>query len=129
MLLLNFSHPITHEQHQYLETLIGETLTSLPLPPVQFDNHSSYPDQVEELLSSIALMTPTTWQTSRMLLILPGHSPIAAILVAAIHGRSGYFPSFVRLRPRAGTTSPEFEVAEIINLQTIRDTARHTRHT
>jgi hypothetical protein len=39
----------------------------------------------------------------------------------------GYFPATLRLRPVAETTPPQFEVAEIINLQAVRDRARQMR--
>ena len=43
------------------------------------------------------------------------------------HSRIGYFPAIVRLRPLAGSLPPHFEVAEIINLQAVRDQARLRR--
>jgi hypothetical protein len=52
---------------------------------------------------------------------------IAVTLLAELHGRMGYFPAMLRLRPVTGSTPPRFEVAEIINLQTVRDRARSRR--
>jgi hypothetical protein len=40
----------------------------------------------------------------------------------------GYFPPVVRLRPVAGSLPPRYEVAEILNLQAIRDEARKRRY-
>jgi hypothetical protein len=48
-------------------------------------------------------------------------------LLAEIHGRSGFFPTILRLRPMPGSIPPQFEVAELLNLQSIRDAARTTR--
>jgi hypothetical protein len=39
----------------------------------------------------------------------------------------GYFPTIIRLRPVANATPPRFEVAELINLQAVRDRAREQR--
>jgi hypothetical protein len=39
----------------------------------------------------------------------------------------GYFPPIVRLKPVAGALPPRYEVAEVINLQGVRDTARKKR--
>jgi hypothetical protein len=39
----------------------------------------------------------------------------------------GYFPSVLRLRPVPDSNPPQFEVAEIINLQAVRDRAREHR--
>jgi hypothetical protein len=40
----------------------------------------------------------------------------------------GYFPPVLRLRPVAGSVPPQFEVAEILNLQAVRDRARGSRY-
>jgi hypothetical protein len=57
----------------------------------------------------------------------PGLAPATAALLAELHGRMGYFPSILRLRPVSGTTPTRYEVAEIINLQALRDAARLQR--
>jgi hypothetical protein len=40
----------------------------------------------------------------------------------------GYFPAVLRLRPVPDSNPPQFEVAEIVNLQAVRDAARLRRH-
>ena len=57
----------------------------------------------------------------------PGLSPIACLVLAELHGRMGYFPPILRLRPIADTTPPAFEVAEIISLHAVREQARGRR--
>jgi len=47
--------------------------------------------------------------------------------MAELHGRMGYFPPLLRLKPVAGSVPPRFEVAEILDLQTARDEARRKR--
>jgi len=39
----------------------------------------------------------------------------------------GYFPPVLRLKPVAGALPPRFKVAEILNLQAIRQDARARR--
>ncbi len=39
----------------------------------------------------------------------------------------GYFPSIIRLRPVSGSVPPQFEVAEILNLHSVREKARLER--
>jgi hypothetical protein len=39
----------------------------------------------------------------------------------------GYFPTVLRTRPILGLTPRQFEVAELLDLQQIRDTARKAR--
>ena len=51
----------------------------------------------------------------------------AAVVLAQVHGRSGYFPPVLRLRPVRDEIPPRFEVAEILNLQVMRERAREKR--
>ena len=58
---------------------------------------------------------------------LPGYAPAVAVLLAELHGRMGYFPAIVRVRPVGGAVPPRFEVGEVLNLQAIRVEARKQR--
>ena len=54
---------------------------------------------------------------------------IGRLVIAVINfpiKRIGHFPSLIRLRPKSGPL-PSYEVAELLNLQTIRETARKRR--
>jgi hypothetical protein len=62
-----------------------------------------------------------------LLVNLPSYNYAAALVLAELHGRAGHFPAVLRLRPVAGGATTEFEVAEIINLQAMRDAARQAR--
>ncbi|MDW8106645.1 MAG: CRISPR-associated protein Csx15 [Armatimonadota bacterium] len=126
MTLLNFAHPITDEQKAQIERLVGQPIQRVIELPVQFDHARGFHEQVLELLERVGL-SATEWQTTPLLVNLPSLSVIAATLLAELHGRMGYFPPVVRLRPVEGAVPPRFEVAEILNLQQIRDTARAQR--
>ncbi len=63
---------------------------------------------------------------------LSGVGEESVTLLAELHGRMGYFPPCIRMRPVVGPDGqrivpPRFEVAEILNLQAIRDEARRLR--
>ncbi len=126
MLLLNFSHPLTPAQRDQLAALLGGAPPDVRDVPAQFDQARPFADQVAELLDAAGL-SAAEWQTTPLLILPPAYAPIAATLIAELHGRMGYFPALVRSRPVAGSTPPQFEVAEIINLQAVRDTARNRR--
>src|SRR5205814_2912181 len=66
------------------------------------------------------------WQTSPLLINPPGYAPAAFVLLAELHGRIGHFPSLIRLRPKSGPVTA-YEVAELLNLQAIREQARMRR--
>jgi hypothetical protein len=48
-------------------------------------------------------------------------------LLAELHGQMGYFPSCLRMRPVANARPPRYEVAEVLDLQAVRDAARAKR--
>jgi hypothetical protein len=126
MLLLNFSHPLTPDQVKGIEAITGQTVERTIEAQAQFDHARLFPEQVRELVDGLGL-TPVQWQQEALLINPPALNAIAVTLLAELHGRMGYFPPVVRLRPVAGSTPPRFEVAEVINLQQVRDEARLRR--
>ncbi len=126
MLLLNFGHPLTEVHLARIRDVVGREIERVHSVPTQFDHQRPFDEQVRELLATVPL-TPEQWQTTPLLINPPSLAPITAVLLAEIHGRSGYFPTILRLRPVANTMPPQFEVAELLNLQGIRDTARASR--
>jgi hypothetical protein len=126
MILLNFSHPMTAHQRDQVEALTNAALTRALDVPTAFDEQLPFAPQLQELLAGIE-MSPVQWQTEPILVVLPSLNFIAAALLAELHGRMGYFPPVVRMRPVAGSMPRQFEVAEILDLQTIREDARRKR--
>ncbi|CUU37768.1 MAG: hypothetical protein K6U12_02420 [Armatimonadetes bacterium] len=126
MILINFAHPITEQQKSQIEQITGKAVDKIIDIPVQFDNAQPFEPQVLSLLDRVGLSSQE-WQTLPILINLPSMNVITAILLAELHGRMGYFPTIIRLRPIQGSTPPQFEVAEVINLQAIRDSARTRR--
>jgi len=126
MILLNFSHPLTPEHLAQVEALAGQPVERVIHAPAQFDHARPFDEQVAALVERVGL-TPQEWQTAPILINPPSFNLIAATLLAHLHGRMGYFPPVVRLRPVEGAVPPRYEIAEIINLQAVRDTARKMR--
>ena len=127
MLLLNFSHPLTPTQLGQVEALAGAGVERVIEAPTQFDVAASFVTQVVELVDGLGL-SPVEWQTLPILVNPPALNVIAVTLLAELHGRMGYFPPIVRLRPVPNALPPRFEVAEIINLQAVREAARTRRN-
>jgi hypothetical protein len=128
MILLNFSHPLMPEHLAQIEALAGQPVERVVDAPAQFDHVQPFEAQVEALVDEIGL-TPQEWQTAPLVVNPPSLNLIAVTLLAHLHGRMGYFPTVLRLRPVAGSTPPRFEVAELLNLQAVRDAARQRRGT
>lgn len=126
MLILNYSHPLTPNHLAQLEALTGEPATEVRAIPAQLDVEQPFAEQARALADA-AQLSPAEWQTTTLLVLLPALNFAAAALLAELHGRCGYFPPVVRLRPVTGALPPRYEVAEIINLQAIRDAARKRR--
>lgn len=126
MLVLNFSHPLTSSQVAQIGALAGGTPIEISTIPVQIDQTRPLEEQVAALVDACGL-SAEEWQTLPVLINPPGYAPAAFVLVAEIHGRSGQFPTLVRLRPVPGSVPTSYEVSELINLQDVRMAARTRR--
>ncbi len=127
MIVLNFAHPLTEAQKAQIEALTGEAIERVIAVPVHFDHQKPFVPQLQDLMARIPL-TPEEWQTVRILVNPPSLNFITALLLAELHGRMGYFPPILRLRPVPGAVPPRYEVAEILNLQEVREQARASRY-
>lgn len=125
MLILNFSHPLTQEQRTQIETLANTPIDEVRTVLVQINQSEPLDAQIVAIVDSIALASEE-WQTRPLLINPPGYAPVAFVLLAELHGRIGHFPSLIRLRPKPGPITI-FEVAELLNLQAIRQAARKSR--
>lgn len=131
MLLLNFAHPLTDEHLAQIERLTGQKVDRVVVIDSQVDTQQPLAPQIASLADAAGL-TPEEWQTLPILINPPALNFSAVLLVAELHGRMGYFPPCIRMRPVVGpdgqrVVPPRFEVAEILNLQALRDEARHRR--
>ncbi len=126
MFVLNFTHPLTPAQLETVETITGQKVERVVEARAQFDHEKPFAPQVRALADQVTL-TPEQWQTSPLLVNPPSLHVIAAAVLAELHGRMGYFPSILRLRPVPGSNPPQFEVAEILNLNEMREQARKSR--
>jgi hypothetical protein len=126
MILINFSHPLTESQREQLESLTGTSVTRLIELMPHFDEQAPFMPQLAALLDQIDL-TSAQWQGEPILVVLPSLNFIAALLLAELHGRMGYFPPVVRTRPVVDSLPRRYEIAEILDLQLVRDQARQKR--
>lgn len=125
MLILNFSHPLTDEQRAQIETLAHTSIEEIRTIPVQIDQAEPLEPQIIAIVDAVGLSSEE-WQTRSLLINPPGYAPAAFVLLAELHGRMGHFPALIRLRPKPGPVT-SYEVAELLNLQTIREEARKRR--
>lgn len=126
MIILNYSHPITAAQQEQIIALTGQAISQIIDINSQIDQQQPLGPQIINLADAAGL-SPAQWQSEAILVNLPALNFSAAALLAELHGRMGYFPPVLRLRPVAGAVPPRYEVAEILNLQVLRDEARMRR--
>lgn len=126
MIILNFSHPLTTEQQKQIVEMTGQPLDRVIDIPSQIDNQQPLFPQIFAMTEAAGL-SPQQWQGEEILVNPPALSASATALLAVLHGRMGYFPPVLRIRPVAGATPPRFEVAEVLNLHEFRNAARLQR--
>lgn len=125
MLILNFSHPLTNEQQAQIETFANTSIAEVRDIPVQINEEEPLEPQIVSIVEATGLSSEEL-QTLPLLINPPGYAPAAFVLLAELHGRIGHFPALIRLRPKPGPVI-SYEVAELLNLQSIRDVARERR--
>lgn len=126
MFLINFSHPITDSQLESLARIVGRPVDRVIEIKTHLDHQQSFHNQVSLLVDQVGL-SATEWQTIPLMLMVPSLATVAVLVLAELHGRMGYFPPVVRLRPVPDAMPPVFEPAEVMNLQEIRSRARMMR--
>lgn len=131
MTLDNFSHPLSDDQIAQLQALLVQVLLGAPVERVVEVRSQIEPDQpLAPQVTTIvdrAGLTLEEWQNAPIIVIPPLFNLSAVLLIAEPHGRMGYFPACVRLRPVNGAIPIRFEVAEVLNLQLQRDAARRCK--
>ena len=125
MLILNFTHPLTLEQRAQIEALAHTSIEEVHTIPVQIDQAEPLEPQITAIVDAVGLSSEE-WQTRSLLINPPGYATAAFVVLAELHGRIGHFPSLILLRPKAGPVT-SYEVAELLNLQAIREEARRHR--
>src|SRR5205807_1739633 len=121
MLILNFTHPLTNEQHAQIEALADTDIEEIRTIRVQINQEEPLAPQISAIVDATELSSQE-WQTRPLLINPPGYAPAAFVLLAELHGRIGHFPTLIRLRPKPCPVTA-YEVAELLNLQTIREQA------
>lgn len=125
MILINFGHPVSPEVLGEIAKITGPIQKQQTIR-CQVSNEQFFDTQAQSLVDQIDL-SPEEWQRVRFCVILPGLSTIAAAVLAHMHGRCGYWPAVVRLKPVQDSVPPKFVFAEVMNLDGMRQTARQLR--
>lgn len=126
MIVVNFSHPLSDVQRQQIEAQTGQSIDAVLDIPCQMDHEAAFAPQIRALVDALPI-SANQWQSEPVVINLPGLHSAAALAIAELHGRMGHFPTCIRLRPVAGSVPTRYEVAEVINLETVRQESRTRR--
>jgi hypothetical protein len=125
ILLLNYGHPLPETQAARLTSMLGEEIT-IRMIASQVDRERPIAE-IAQALADASDLTGEQWQTQPIVVNPPSLAPLAVALIAEIHGRCGGFPAMLNIRPVANSLPTRYEIAEVVNLQTLREAARTKR--
>ena len=126
MILINFAYPLTAGQREAIEKLLDQEITQEIHLQVAFNNEIDFKDQVKALFEN-RHMPVETLTVNPVAVILPSHSFIAGLVLVELHGRMGRFPAVIRFKPKQGSLPLLYEVAEVVDLQQLRESVRQNR--
>jgi hypothetical protein len=125
LLVLNYAHPLTEEQLAQVAAATGAEPEER-LVAAHADRGRPIAEVARELADAAGL-DGRAWQTTPLVLNPPSLAPLALALAAELHGRCGGFPAMLNVRPVAESVPTRYEVAEVVNLQALREAARTRR--
>ncbi len=118
--LINFGRSISGPQMRQLQALLGAPIYEVINVAPDLDDSRPYGPQIQEKVRQAGL-TAEEWATLPLLVNVHPFAPATAVLLGILHGLHGHFPELIRMR-RVGDTN-EFEVAELLRPQPLRDRA------
>ena len=124
MILVNFGHPLSADAVAAVADLVGEPVEELRQRPLHMQSAVPFAEQVRTAVDDVQL-DATSWQLGRIVVNLPGLAPAAALVLAELHGRIGGFPPVLRMR--RDEPYSRYVVAELLDLQAVRERSRPTR--
>lgn len=128
LLIINLYHALQPEQLEALADLLAGREFHVVDVLIQFQVSQPYEEQIKALVGQCAdLMLEKGAAPENSMIIPPAQNFITAGLLAYWHGLFGFFPSVVRIGKREGGVTPEFKIAEIMNLDDYRNQARQLR--
>ncbi|SRR6266498_1916269 len=124
--ILNFGHPLTSDQTTDIEQLAGQKIHNIINLNTRLDLDADIYAQVESLLDAVS--RDFNFERDPYIVNPPGLSFIAAVILACLHGHSGYFPPILRIqgKPPHHHHGP-YSVYGIMELQAFHDQSRHQR--
>ncbi|QGT99783.1 hypothetical protein SYNTR_1190 [Candidatus Syntrophocurvum alkaliphilum] len=126
MIIINFSHPMHDKDIKRIEEITNIKVTEIRDIDTFIDIEKNLEEQLFSIIKEVGF-TSHQWQTEPFLINPPSLNYSTAALISLIHGLAGHFPAIVRFKPISNVISTSFEVAEIINLQQLREKARQIR--
>jgi len=120
MILINFGAPFKPLQISQAEAFLHEPITRVVDLRFDVDFDQEMLQQFKKTMGRLKL-SHADLTAEPVVVNLPQDNFLAAMALAELHARMGYFPPIIRTRLRASGILPYYEVAEVIDLQAIED--------
>jgi len=120
MILNNFGAPFKPLQISQAEAFLHEPITRVVDLRFDVDFDQEMLQQFKKTMGRLKL-SHADLTAEPVVVNLPQDNFLAAMALAELHARMGYFPPIIRTRLRASGILPYYEVAEVIDLQAIED--------
>jgi hypothetical protein len=124
MILLNFAHAISDVQLSQMHTSGLEIAEIRSNIDTNVDLNQELAPQVVRLVDEMNL-SPKEWQNVPFVVRVPSFPLVAVLVIAEIHGRSGYFPNCVNIVP--SEIRGQFNYIDQVSLSVVREEARKRR--
>ena len=120
MILINFGAPFRPLQISQAEALLHEPITRVVDLTVNVDPDQEMLAQFKKIMGKLKLINADL-RAEPVVVNLPQQNYLSVMILAELHARMGYFPTFIRTRMTSSGMLPYYEVAEVIDLQAIED--------
>lgn len=120
MILINFGAAFRPLQISQAEAFLHEPITQVIDLSISVDPDQEMLPQFKKRMAKLKLSN-LDLRAEPVVVNLPQQNYLAVMVLAELHARMGYFPCIIRTRMKASGILPYYEVAEVIDLQTIED--------
>ena len=128
MIILNFSHPLTDYQKEQIRKKLSMPVSEWKKSKIvrvdcYINIDRSLPSQINKILDGL----PAKVWHQHIAFVPPPIAHSAILIMISIRERCGYYPQSIRIKREKKSLPPQYVVAEVIDLNSFRETSRAKR--